>query len=60
MRAVILRFYNKRISESRASEQIQEQPMGAGWTAYSSNTGMALRLSDCSQFPGMVPCSFES
>ncbi len=34
MRAVILRFYNKRLSESRASEQNQEQPMGAGWTAY--------------------------
>jgi hypothetical protein len=36
MRAVILRFYNKRLSESRASEQNQEQPMGAGWTAYAS------------------------
>jgi hypothetical protein len=34
MRAVILRFYNKRLSESRASEQNKEQPMGAGWTAY--------------------------
>jgi hypothetical protein len=34
MTAVILHFYNKRLSESRASEQNQEQPMGAGWTAY--------------------------
>ncbi len=34
MRAVILLFYNKRLSESRASEQNQEKPMGAGWTAY--------------------------
>ena len=34
MRAVNLRFYNKRLSESRASEQNQEQPVGAGWTAY--------------------------
>ncbi len=34
MRAVILRFYNKRLSESRAIEQNQENPMGAGWTAY--------------------------
>jgi hypothetical protein len=33
MRAVNLRFYNKRLSESLASEQNQEQPMGAGWTA---------------------------
>jgi hypothetical protein len=33
MRAVILRFYNKRFSESRAIEQNQEKPMGAGWTA---------------------------
>ncbi len=34
MRAAILRFYNKRLSEPRASEQNQEQPMGAGWTAW--------------------------
>ena len=34
MRAVNLRFYNKRLSESRAIEQNQENPMGAGWTAY--------------------------
>ncbi len=34
MRAVTLRFYNKRLSESRAIEQNQEKPMGAGWTAY--------------------------
>jgi hypothetical protein len=34
MRAVNLRFYNKRLSESRASEQNQEQQVGAGWTAY--------------------------
>jgi hypothetical protein len=34
MRAVILLFYNKRLSESRASEQNQEKPIGAGWTAY--------------------------
>jgi hypothetical protein len=33
MRAVILLFYNKRLSESRATEQNQEKPMGAGWTA---------------------------
>jgi hypothetical protein len=33
MRAVILSFYNKRLSESRASEKYQEQPIGAGWTA---------------------------
>jgi hypothetical protein len=33
-RAVILRFYNKRLSQSRAIEQNQENPMGAGWTAY--------------------------
>jgi hypothetical protein len=35
MRAGFLLFYNKRLSESRASEQNQEKPMGAGWTAYS-------------------------
>jgi hypothetical protein len=35
MRAVILLFYNKRLSESRASEQNKKKPMGAGWTAYS-------------------------
>jgi hypothetical protein len=34
MRAVILCFYNKRLSESRAIEENQENPMGAGWTAY--------------------------
>jgi hypothetical protein len=35
MRAVILLFYyNKRLSESRAIEENQENPMGAGWTAY--------------------------
>ncbi len=34
MRAVILCFYNKRLSESRAIEQNQENQMGAGWTAY--------------------------
>ncbi len=34
MRAVNLRFYNTRLSESRASEQNQEKPVGAGWTAY--------------------------
>jgi hypothetical protein len=34
MTAVILCFYNKRLSESRAIEQNQENPMGAGWTAY--------------------------
>jgi hypothetical protein len=34
IRAVILFFYNKRLSESRAIEENQENPMGAGWTAY--------------------------
>jgi hypothetical protein len=29
MRAVILRFYNKRLSESHAIEQNQENPMGS-------------------------------
>ncbi len=32
MRAVNLRFYNTRLSESRVSEQYQEKPVGAGWT----------------------------
>ncbi len=45
MRAVILRFYNKRLSESRTSEQNQEQPMGAGWTAYYAAAGTVCRLS---------------
>ncbi len=35
MRAVNLCFLKQRLSESRASEQNQGQPMGAGWTAYS-------------------------
>ncbi len=44
MGAVILDFYNKRLSESRASEQNQEQPVGAGWTAYSSALSWSLVL----------------
>ncbi len=43
MRAVILLFYNKRLSESRASEQNQEKPMGAGWTAYLISPNYNLR-----------------
>ena len=45
MRAVILLFYHKQLSESRASEQNQEKPMGAGWTAY-FNPGLDLTDSD--------------
>ncbi len=43
MRAVILLIYNKRLSQSRASEQSQEKPMGAGWTAY-KNVGCLGRI----------------
>ena len=44
MRAVILRFYNKRLSEPRASEQNQEQPMGAGWTVYYEPSSMRYKI----------------
>jgi hypothetical protein len=50
MRAVNLRFYNKRLSESRAIEQNQENPMGAGWTAYKVHASIYLEQN----YPGLV------
>ncbi len=47
MTVVILHFYNKRLSESRATEENQENPMGAGWTAYLESTHPTLPTFPC-------------